>query len=111
MTDIQKLKALAEAAQYENHQYQQTLVVATRKFFEACIPEQILQLIAEREQLKAENDALRKDAERYQWLRDKSESIHQFYLSTPIWFTGVKFSKKNVDSTIDAAMSKESSHG
>lgn len=54
--------------------------------------------------LIAENDALRKDAERYQWLRDHSESIHQFYLSTPIWFTGVKFSKENVDRTIDAAM-------
>lgn len=57
--------------------------------------------------LIAENEALRKDAERYRWLRDKSESIHQFYLSTPIWFTGVKFSKENVDSTIDAAMHEE----
>jgi hypothetical protein len=47
---------------------------------------------------------LEKDAARYQWLRDKSESVHQFYLSTPIWFTGVKFKKENVDSTIDAAL-------
>ncbi len=62
--------------------------------------------LAERDQLKTENEALRKDAERYRWLRDSSESIHQFYLSTPIWFTGVKFSKQNVDSTIDASMSK-----
>lgn len=54
-----------------------------------------------------ELDALRKDAERYRWLRDNSESVHQFYLSTPIWFTGVKFRKENVDSTIDAAISKE----
>ena len=82
---------------------------------------------SERDQLKAENDRLkaevdsltreadrqyttieayRKGAERYQWLRDSRESIHQFYLSTPIWFTGVKFSKENVDSTIDAAMGK-----
>lgn len=51
--------------------------------------------------------ALRKDAMRYQWLRDSSESIHQFYLSTPIWFLGVKFSKENVDRTIDSAMEKE----
>ncbi|WP_434676204.1 hypothetical protein [Pseudomonas sp. D3-10] len=71
-------------------------------------------------ELKAENEALRglaetaqkgsellsKDADRYRWLRDKSESIHQFYLSTPIWFTGVKFSKDNVDSAIDAAMAQ-----
>jgi hypothetical protein len=54
-----------------------------------------------------EIEALRKDAERYRWLRDKSESIHQFYMSTPIWFTGVKFSKENVDRTIDAAMNRE----
>lgn len=60
------------------------------------------------DQLKAEIEALRKDAERYRWLRDSSESIHQFYLSTPIWFTGVKFNKDNVDRTIDAAMGKES---
>lgn len=57
--------------------------------------------------LKADNEALRQDAERYRWLRDSSESIHQFYLSTPIWFTGVKFSKENVDSTIDSAMGKD----
>lgn len=56
--------------------------------------------------LKAECEALRKNAERYEWLRDSSQSINQFYLSTPIWFTGVKFSKENVDSTIDAAMGK-----
>lgn len=66
--------------------------------------------LVEVDRLKAENEALRKDAERYRWLRDSSESIHQFYLSTPIWFTGVKFSKENVDSTIDAAMSKETDH-
>lgn len=89
-------------------------------------------LIAENERVETENETLRtehaglrtgfdaqneviaglrKDAERYQWLRDSSESIHQFYLSTPIWFTGVKFSKENVDSTIDAAMGKGGSDG
>lgn len=50
------------------------------------------------------NAELEKDAARYLWLRDKSESVHQFYLSTPIWFTGVKFNKVSVDSTIDAAL-------
>lgn len=62
-------------------------------------PDVILELIAE-------NKALRKDSDRYQWLRDKSENLHGFYLSTPIWMTGVKFSKENVDSTIDGAMGK-----
>ena len=65
-----------------------------------------LTVTVERDQPRVENEALRKDAERYRWLRDQSESIHQFYLSTPIWFTGVKFSKESVDSTIDAAMGK-----
>lgn len=95
-----------------------------------CLSAQLVSANRERGQLKAENEALRqgmkgdydldawlafvseeselrKDAERYRWLRDKSESVHQFYLSTPIWFTGVKFSKENVDSTIDATMTKE----
>lgn len=67
----------------------------------------IIELAQAANAARDEAEALRKDAERYQWLRDSSESIHQFYLSTPIWFTGVKFSKENVDSTIDAAMSKE----
>ena len=52
----------------------------------------------------AERDRLRKDAERYRWLRDKSEALHGFYLSTPIWMTGVRFRPENVDSTIDAAL-------
>lgn len=52
-------------------------------------------------------EALRKDAERYRWLRDKSESVHPFYLSVPIWVTGVRFRKEDVDSSIDTAMAKE----
>jgi hypothetical protein len=52
-------------------------------------------------------EALRKDAERYRWLRDSSEAFHSFYLSTPIWLAGAKFSRENVDSSIDAALSKE----
>lgn len=65
------------------------------------------ELMIQVEELEAENETLRKDAERYRWLRDKSESVHQFYLSTPVWFTGVKFIPDNVDNTIDAAMAPE----
>jgi len=57
------------------------------------------------------NVELEKNAARYIWLRDESESVHQFYLSTPIWFTGVKFNKENVDNTIDAAMIKPTESG
>lgn len=63
----------------------------------------------ERDQLRAEVEALRKDADRYLWLRDKSESVHGLYLSTPIWMTGVRFRQEDVDRTIDAAMAKEGS--
>ncbi|WP_122722392.1 hypothetical protein [Pseudomonas viridiflava] len=97
---------------------------AKAKFLCAVTPAAVLALIAENDRLRvrwenpdpiliqcmdsaiAEHEQLERDAERYRWLRDRSVSIHQFYLSTPIWFTGVKFSKENVDSTIDAAMGK-----
>jgi hypothetical protein len=52
--------------------------------------------------LMAENERLRKNSERYQWLRDKSEAVHQFYLSVPLWFTGVSFRPEDVDKAIDA---------
>lgn len=68
-----------------------------------------INLLAERDQLKAENEALRKDAERYQWLRDKSEAVHQFYLSVPLWFTGVRFRSQDVDNAIDAMSKGEQS--
>lgn len=131
MSDYSELKRLAEVAiTPEESPY----LRCTGEFERAATPVVVLELIVEIEaltnrvagmhedrieavteiviqgleidQLKAENEALLKDAKRYQWLRDSSESIHQFYLSTPIWFTGVKFSKENVDSTIDAAMGK-----
>ena len=61
----------------------------------------------DRDQLKAENEALRKDAERYRWLRDKSEAVHSFYLSVPIWFSKIRFRKEDVDGGIDGAMAQE----
>ena len=54
-----------------------------------------------------ENDALRMDAKRYRWLRDKSESVHSFYLSVPVWFSNVQFRPQDVDGAIDASMTEE----
>lgn len=68
------------------------------------------ELRSERDKLKAEVETLRMGAERYRWLRDSSEAFHSFYLSTPIWLAGARFSKENVDSSIDAAMSKGTGH-
>lgn len=60
---------------------------------------------SERDRLKAEVEALRKDAMRYRWLRVKQ---------TFIWLIQDWFPKDNVltdvDAEIDAAMSKESGH-
>ena len=48
-----------------------------------------------------EGDA--KDAERYRWLRDASVPPHNFYLSVPIEFDGVRYGPHEVDAYIDAA--------
>ncbi|WP_458722424.1 hypothetical protein [Pseudomonas brenneri] len=150
MTDYTELKLLLEACRAENCDGPREFRKAVEALFDVCTVETIsslitenerlnaeckqlillechggtaeaaINLLAESDQLKAENEALlaaaqalrdewrkdQADAERYRWLRDSSESIHQFYLSKPIWFSGVKFSKENVDSTIDAAMGK-----
>lgn len=63
-------------------------------------------LMVERDQLKAENEALRKDAQRYRWLRDKQT----FIWLIQDWFPGEAM-LTNVDADIDAAMAKEASHG
>jgi hypothetical protein len=65
-------------------------------------PDVVLELIAE-------NKSLRKDADRYQWLRDRSEAVHQFYLSVPLWFKGVRFRAQDVDKAIDAMSKGEQS--
>ncbi|WP_278929605.1 hypothetical protein [Pseudomonas qingdaonensis] len=58
------------------------------------------------DQLKADNEALRKDAQRYRWLRDKQT----FIWLIQDWFPGEAM-LTNVDADIDAAMAKEAGHG
>lgn len=45
----------------------------------------------------------RADAARYRWLRDYSCPPHQFYISVPDEFHGVRFSPPEVDEYIDRA--------
>jgi hypothetical protein len=67
-------------------------------FIAAANPAAVLELIAEVERLRVE-------AERYRWLRDKSEpGICTFYLSVGQAFKGVKFAPETVDEAIDAAI-------
>lgn len=60
-------------------------------------------LVNERDQLKAENEALRKDAQRYRWLRDDAG-----YCDTRD-IPGM--APARMDAFIDAAMTKEEPHG
>jgi hypothetical protein len=44
------------------------------------------------------------DARRYRWLRDVSVPPHNFYISVPDEFHGIRYSAPEVDAYIDAAM-------
>ena len=46
---------------------------------------------------------LREDAARYRWLRDASCPPHNFYISVPDEFHGVRYGPDEVDAYIDAA--------
>lgn len=74
-----------------------------------------METLAERDQLKAENDALRKDAERYRWIRTAD-----WWRSPVCAISNPKEQAKlgsdcpsgeRLDAQIDAAMAKEASHG
>jgi len=61
-------------------------------------------LIADVEQaVRKEMEGDAKDAKRYRWLRDESVPPHNFYLSVPIEFDGVRYGPHEVDAYIDAA--------
>lgn len=86
---------------------------ANARFAAAANPKAIRALIAEnkrltaeRDQLRAEVKVLRKDAERYRWMRQRI-AVSQLRV------LGVECSNTldGVDSGIDAAMNKEVSHG
>lgn len=95
-SDIAELKCLALAASATHSTFEENARVSNL-FLSAAEPDVVLALIEEIQ-------ALRKEAERYRWLRDKSESGHSFYLSVPLWLSGIRFRKEDVDTGIDTAM-------
>lgn len=62
-------------------------------------PQAILGLIAEVERIKAENEALRKDAERYRWMRDKCHLFDHYRSMTHV--------PNAFERSVDAAMKKD----
>jgi hypothetical protein len=70
------------------------------------------QLERERDEIRAEVERLGAEADRYRWLRDKSEpGICAFYLSVGQAFKGVKFAPETVDEAIDAAIGSHTKAG
>lgn len=104
--DLARLQRLAETAMASGCELREilgdpcamyTAEGSLIEFFEAATPAVVLKLIAEAQ-------ALQQDSARYRWLRDKSESGHSFYLSVPLWLSGIRFRKEDVDAGIDTAM-------
>jgi hypothetical protein len=65
----------------------------------------------ESEQLKAEKEALRKDAERYRWLRTETGSGPNIQVSEWVGPHEYRLFTEELDAAIDNALSEESSHG
>jgi hypothetical protein len=57
--------------------------------------------------LKEKMAATEADATRYHWLRDHSCPPHNFYISVPDEFHGVRYAPAEVDEYIDAAHAKQ----
>lgn len=54
-------------------------------------------------ELRAKLTEEQADAARYHWLRDNSVPPHNFYISVPDEFRGVRYSQQEVDAYIDEA--------
>lgn len=64
-----------------------------------------IKVMEERDQLRAEVDALRKDAERYQWLRDSEELEGLVFSSINEWLLG-SGDFQEVSAAIDAEIAR-----
>lgn len=57
--------------------------------------------------IHAPSDQEKLDAARYRWLRDHSCPPHNFYISVPAEFSGVRYSPSDVDGYIDDARARQ----
>ena len=74
-----------------------------------CNAAKLIDVSSERDQLKAENEALRKDAERYRWLRDSCGLVEYKVIAGSIG-AGMLPSGEKLESAIDVAMGKGALH-
>src|SRR5690554_2659447 len=70
----------------------------------ACDPDTIRALLEERDALQAENERLRKDAERYRWLRDPCSGAERVVFYSRDDFGRGLMSHTMLDAAIDAAL-------
>lgn len=92
---------------------------ANARFAAAANPSAIRALITEnkrlaavRDQLRTEVKVLRKDAERYRWLRNRDlDTIHLGGIFAGMTPENVVVNGKSLDQAIDASMNKEVAHG
>lgn len=101
----------------ENEQLRDDLVQAHQATNSECMDwareyEQRKEIQAERDQLRAEVEVLRKDAERYRWLRNRDlDTIHLGGIFAGMTPENVVVNGENLDQAIDASMNKEVAHG
>lgn len=86
------------------------------RFITACDPDTIRELLAERDQLAAALEAVRRDAERYRWLR-KGESddvavvrglgAMDYGMSAVVYTYSEEIDGDDLDAAIDAALAAQ----
>ncbi|RPZ37432.1 hypothetical protein IPC563_05330 [Pseudomonas aeruginosa] len=107
MTDHAELRRLAKRADALHGTPSLEHVFAITKFREAFEPKAILAMLDEIDGLKAENEALRKDAERWRYARTilPYEVIQDAQKDLESWNVGVSEAEnKRCDEAIDAAI-------
>ncbi|WP_073667471.1 hypothetical protein [Pseudomonas aeruginosa] len=105
MTDHAELRRLAKRADALHGTPSLEHVFAITKFRESVEPKAILALLDEIDRLKAENEALRKDAARYRWLRERDlETIRQGGVFAGMTPENIVLNLEHLDAAIDAAL-------
>lgn len=107
MTGHAELRRLAEAAEFGSGAHEDIEFSNQLDFHAACTPAAILALLDEIDGLKAENEALRKDADRWRCARTilPYEVIQDAQEDFESWNVGVSEAEnKRCDEAIDAAI-------